>query len=325
MSSADELRRLISGQHVSQAVCVAAELGIADLLAAGGRTSEELADATRTNADALYRLLRALASIGILREEEGRLFSLAKLGEPLRSDAPDSVAAIAVHVGRPYIRQAWSALIESVRTGENAFRRVHGTSIWEYRASRPEDNAIFDRYIAATTRLGTQALLDAYDFGRFESIVDVGGGTGSFLAALRARYPSLRGIVFDQAHVVTGLDLGDGVEAVAGSFFDSVPEGGDAYVLKWILHDWEDERAAAILQTVRRSGGTVLVIERLVGPPNEGHQAKFADLNMLVVPGGRERTLDEYQVLLETAGYRLVGATPSTAGLFILEGEPVPL
>lgn len=172
--------------------------------------------------------------------------------------------------------------------------------------------------------MGTQALLDAYDFGRFKSIVDVGGGTGSFLTALRGQYPSLRGIVFDQAHVVTGLDLPDGIEAVAGSFFDSVPESGDAYVLKWILHDWEDEQAAAILQTVRRSGGTVLVIERLVGPPNEGQAAKFADLNMLVGPGGRERTLDEYHVVLQAAGYRLVSATPSTADLYVLEGEPVP-
>lgn len=322
MSAAEELRRLIVGQQVSQAVCVAAELGVADLLVSGPRTSEELARATATDVNALYRLLRALASIGILHEEEGCRFGLSELGEPLRSDASDSVAAIAVHVGRPYVRAAWSALIESVRTGENAFRHVHGTSNWEYRASRPVDNAIFDRYIAANTRLGTHALLEAYDFGRFRSIVDVGGGNGSFLTALRARHPSLHGIVFDQEHVVRDLELGEGIEVAAGSFFDAVPGGADAYVLKWILHDWEDEQALAILRTVRASGGRVLVIERLVGPPNEGPEAKFADLNMLVGPGGRERTLDEYQALLAAAGYRLVGATPSSAGLFILEGEP---
>jgi O-methyltransferase/methyltransferase family protein len=323
MSSAGELRRLILGQRVSHAICVAAELGIADLLAAGPRTSEELAEATGTDADALYRLLRALASAGVLSEQEGRLFLLAELGDSLRSDAPDSVAAIAVHVGRPYVREAWSALIDSVRTGENAFRLVHGTSVWEYRASRPEDNAIFDRYMAATTRLATQSILDAYDFGRFESIVDVGGGNGSFLKALRKRHPAVRGIVFDQPHVLVGLDPGDGIEVVAGSFFESVPEGAAGYVLKTILHDWEDDQATAILRTVRRGGGTVLVVERLVGLPNEGPEAKFSDLNMLVGPGGRERTQDEYANLLDAADYRLVAATPSKDGLHILEAEPV--
>jgi hypothetical protein len=323
VSSADELIRLINAHQLSQAVCVAAELGVADLLADGPRTSDDLADATRTDADALYRLLRALASVGVLREDNGRLFELAELGKPLRSDAPDSVAAIAAHVGRPYIREAWSALAESVRTGENAFRLVHGMSNWEYRAQRPEDNAVFDRYIAANTQRGMRALLDAYDFGRFATIVDVGGGNGTLLRALRAEHPSLRGIVFDQPHVVAGLDVRDGIEVVAGSFFESVPEGGDAYVLKWILHDWEDEQATAILRTVRRRGGTVLVIERLVGPPNEGPEAKLADLNMLVGPGGRERTLDEYRTLFEASGYRLAGATPSTGELHVLEGEPV--
>ena len=323
MSSADELRRLINAYQLSQLICVAAEFGVADVLTDGARTSDYLAEATGTNADALYRLLRALASVGILREEKGRLFALTELGQPLRSDAPDSVAAIAMHVGRPYIREAWSALAESVRTGENAFRLVHGVSNWEYRAQRPDDNAIFDRYIAANTRRGTRALLDAYDFGRFGAIVDVGGGNGSFLMALHAEHPSVRGIVFDQPHVVDGLDLGDGIEVVAGSFFESVPEGGDAYVLKWILHDWEDEPAIAILRVVRRSGATVLVIERLMGPPNDGPEAKLADLNMLVGPGGRERTLDEYRALFEAAGYRLVGATASAVELHVLEGEPV--
>ena len=323
MSSADELRRLINAHQVSQAICVAAELGVADLLTDGARTSDDLAEATRTNADALYRLLRALASIGVFHEDEGRLFTLAPLGEPLRSDAPDSVAAIALHVARPYVHEAWSGLVDSVRTGENAFPLVHGVGIWEYRAQRPEDNAIFDRYIAAGTGRSMQALLDAYDFGRFGTIVDVGGGNGTLLSRVRAAYATVRGIVFDQPHVVAGLELGDGIEVVAGSFFESVPEGGDAYVLKSILHDWEDEQAIAILRSVRRSGGTVLVIERLLGPPNEGPEAKFSDLNMLVAPGGRERTRDEYGALFEAAGYRLVGATPSAVDLFVLEGEPV--
>jgi O-methyltransferase domain/Dimerisation domain len=323
MSSADELKRLINAHQLSQAICVAAELGIADLLADGARTSGDLADATRTNEDALYRLLRALASVGILFEENERLFALTEFGEPLRSDAPDSVAAIAVHVGRPYIHEAWSALGEAVRTGENAFRLVHGVSNWEYRAERPDDNAIFDRYIAANTLRGARDLLAAYDFGRFGTIVDVGGGNGTLLVALRAEHPSLRGIVFDQAHVVAGVDPEAGLDVVAGSFFESVPDGGDAYILKWILHDWEDEESVAILRTVRRTGGTVLVIERLVAPPNEGPETKLTDLNMLIGPGGRERTLDEYRALFEAAGYRLAGVTATAGELYVLEGEPV--
>jgi hypothetical protein len=323
VSSADELKGLIEAHQLSQAICVAAELDIADLLADGARTSDDLADATRTNADALYRLLRALASRGILREDEGRLFALTELGEPLRSDAPDSVAAIAAHVGRPYIREAWSALGEAVRTGENAFRLVHGMSNWEYRAQRPDDNAAFDRYIGASTRRGARALLDAYDFGRFGTIVDVGGGNGTLLAALRAEHPALRGILFDQPHVIAGVDPANGLELVSGSFFESVPDGGDAYILKWILHDWEDTEAIAILRTVRRTGGTILVIERLVAPPNEGPETKLTDLNMLVGPGGRERTLEQYRALFEAGGYRLVGATATAGELHVLEGEPI--
>jgi hypothetical protein len=141
--------------------------------------------------------------------------------------------------------------------------------------------------------------------------------------ALRAEHPSLHGVVFDQAHVVAGVDPAAGIDVVAGSFFESVPDGGDAYVLKWILHDWEDEESVAILRTVRRTGATVLVIERLVAPPNEGPETKLTDLLMLVGPGGRERTLEEYRVLFEAAGYRLAGVTATATELYVLEGEPV--
>jgi O-methyltransferase/methyltransferase family protein len=323
VSAADELKGLIEAHQLSQAICVAAELGIADLLADGARTSDDLADATETNADALYRLLRTLASCGVLREEEGRLFALTKLGMPLRSDAPDSVAAVAAHVGRPYIREAWSALAEAVRTGENAFRLAHGMSAWEYRAQHPDDNAAFDRYIGAITRRGARALLDAYDFGRFRTIVDVGGGNGTLLAALHAEHPEVRGILFDQPHVIAGVDPRDGLDLVSGNFFESVPGGGDAYVLKWILHDWEDTEAIAILRNIRLTGGTILVIERLVAPPNEGPETKLTDLLMLVGPGGRERTLEQYRTLFEAGGYRLAGATASAGELHILEGEPI--
>jgi len=328
--SAAELRRLVNGHQVSQAIHVAATLGLADLLADGPRTSDELAEPTGSDADALYRLMRALATIGIFREEEGRCFALAPLGEPLRSDASESLAGWAVFAGRPYYREAWSALEHSVRTGENAFNHVHGTNVWDYRAERPQESAIFDRAMQALTGQSNRALLDAYDFGRFGIVVDVGGGNGTLLAAVLAEVPAMRGVVFDQPHVVEGIapvleaaGVADRCRVVGGSFFEAVPEGGDAYVLKSIIHDWEDEEAVAILRVVRRAGGVVLLVERELGPPNENPAAKFSDLNMLVAAGGRERTLDEYGALFESAGYRLAGSTPTAAGMTVIEGERV--
>jgi hypothetical protein len=326
------LRRLVNGYQAAQAIHVAAALGIADLLADGAKTSDELAEATESHADALYRLLRALAAIGVLHEEADRRFSLTALGECLRTDAPESLAVWAAFIGRPYYWQAWGALGDSVRTGENAFRRVHGTDVWEYRSHRPEESAIFDRVMMALTGSANRSLLEAYDFGRFESVVDVGGGNGTLLAAVLSRHPNLRGVLFDQPHVVARAGevleqagVADRCEIVAGSFFDAVPTGGDAYLLKWIVHDWEDEQAREILLNCRRAlgdEGTLLVVERVLGPPNEAPEGKFSDLNMLVAPGGRERTLDEYDALLHGAEFRLGGATPTRSGLSVIEAVP---
>jgi len=318
--SAAELRRLIDGFRASQVIHAAAAFRLADLLGDESRTNDELAGETETDPGMLYRLLRALASLGVVREEAGQRFTLTEAGRPLRTDAPDSVAGWAVLIGRPYYRDAWSHLVESVRAGENAFRLAHGVGVWEYRAEHPEEGAIFDAAMASSSRLVIGSLLAAYDFGRFETIVDVGGGNGALLAPLLAEHPKLRGVLFDQPHVVQGVDLGPRCQVVGGSFFEAVPDGGDAYVLKWILHDWEDEDSTVILRTIARTGGTVLVIERLLGPPNEDPAAKLSDINMLVVPGGRERTLEEFAAIFEAAGYRLAGSTPTTSGMHVLEG-----
>jgi len=322
LSSAAELRRLVNSYQLSQAIHVAAALGIADLVADGPRSSDELAAATDTNPRALYRLLRALAAFGLFHEDDDRRFSLTELGDPLRSDAPESVAGWAAFVGRRNIRDAWSALEESIRTGENAFELEHGVSVWEYRGQHLEESEIFDRAMASSSQVVIRSLVEAYDFGQFETIVDVGGGNGTLLAALLAEYAGLKGVLFDQAHVVENVDLGERGRVVAGSFFESVPEGGDAYLLKWIIHDWEDEEAVAILRTVRQNGGALLLVEKIVDPPNEGADAKLSDLNMLVGPGGQERTLDEFRSLFEAAGYVLVGNTPSASGQHVIEGEP---
>jgi hypothetical protein len=323
--SAADLRQLVNSYQVSQAVHVAAVLGLADLVAGGPRTSDDLAAATDTDADALYRLLRALASVGVFRERDGKRFELAELGRPLRSDVPDSLADWAVFVGRRYYRDAWSSLLDSVRTGENAFRLTHGVGVWEYRAEHPDEAAAFDRAMAANSRVIVRSLLAAYDFGRYGTIVDVGGGNGALLAALLEANPGSRGILFDQPHVVQGVDLGERCDIVAGSFFESVPEGGDAYLLKWILHDWEDAEAIAILRTIRRRGAPVLVIERDLGPPNEAPEAKLSDLNMLVAPGGRERTVAEFALLLAAADYELVADVPTASGMHVLEAAPIPV
>lgn len=297
------LRRLINGFQVTQAIHVATVLGLADLLAGGPRSSDDLAAATKTHPDALYRLLRALASIGVFREEDGRQFALTDLGAGLRSDAPDSLAGWAAFVGEPYYWQAWGALLHSVRTGENAFRHVHGTDAWTFRARDPERSARFDRAMTALARQVAVAVLAAYDFGRFATIVDVGGGNGTFLAAILTQHPTTRGVLFDQSHVVAGAGsiltaagVAERCEVVGGSFFEAVPDGGDAYVLKAILHDWEDEACVRILQTCRRAmanGAALLVVEQELGPPNAEPASKFMDLNMLVAPGGRERTSEE--------------------------------
>ena len=322
MSRAAELRRLVNSYQLSQAIHVAAVLGIADLLEDGPRTSDELAQATEADPRALYRLLRALAAFGLFQEEDGRRFSLTELGDSLRWSAPESVAGWAAFVGRRNIREAWSSLEESIRTGENAFKLAHGLSVWEYRAQNPEESEIFDRAMTSSSQLVIRSLTDAYDFGRFATIVDVGGGNGTLLRALLDEHPQLRGVLFDQPHVVEGIDLGERGTVLGGSFFESVPEGGDAYLLKWIIHDWGDEESVAILRNVRRNGGALLLVERIVEPPNEGPETKLGDLNMLVGPGGQERTLEEFEVLLRAAGYDLVGATATASGMFVIEGTP---
>jgi O-methyltransferase domain/Dimerisation domain len=322
-----DLMRLATGFRYSQAIHVAATLGIADLLADGPRPSNELAREAGADPDALYRLLRALAAVGVFEEDDERRFALTPLGEPLRSDVPGSVHGWALMIGRPYFWRSWGNLEHSIRTGENSFRALHGTDIWEWRSGRPEESAIFDGAMRALTGAANAALLDAYDFGRFGTIVDVGGGNGAFLAAILDAHPAARGVLFDQPHVIDGAgpvlaSVADRVSVVAGSFFDSVPSGGDAYILKWIVHDWEDEEAIAILQICRAAlspDARLLVIERILALPNEGAEGKFSDLNMLVLPGGRERTGDEFAQLFEQAGLRLAQIVETGRGYAVIE------
>jgi O-methyltransferase domain/Dimerisation domain len=325
------LRRLVNGYQVTQAIHVAAMLGIADLLRDGPLSSDELAARVSAHPRSLHRVLRALASVGVLHEEDDGRFALTEVGDGLRSDAPEPVGGWAAYVGRPAHFRSWGALLHAVRTGENAFQSVHGTDVWEYRVQHPEDGAIFDRAMTDTSRRANRELLDAYDFGRFERVVDVGGGHGAFLAAVLTTNPATRGVLFDQPHVVAdagrvleAAGVSERCEVVAGSFFDTAPPDGDAYLLKAIVHDWEDDDAVRILRNVRSAaadGATVLVVERELGAPNENPDAKFSDLNMMVGPGGRERTRDELADLFAASGFALERVVPTGIGLNVFEGS----
>jgi hypothetical protein len=326
------LRRLVNGYQATQAIHVAATLGIADLLCDGPRTSADLAAQTATHAPSLHRVLRAVAALGVLREQDDGRFALTEIGECLRSDAPEPVGGWAAFVGLPSHFAAWANLLHAVRTGESAFRSAHGETVWEYRARHPEEGAIFDRAMTDVTQRANRHLLEAHDFARFGSVVDVGGGHGALLASLLGAHPHMRGVVFDQPHVVAGAravleaaGVADRCDAVGGSFFDAVPAGADAYVLKAILHDWDDEDAVRILRSCRdaiAADGAVLVVERELGGPNENPDGKLSDLNMMVGPGGLERTREEFADLLADGGFALQRTVPTAIGLSVFEARP---
>ncbi len=333
LSPRDTLWRMTNGYQVSQAIHVVATLGIADLLTDGPRSADELAEATGAHAPALYRVLRALASIGVFVEQDDGCFALTPLAEYLRTDVPGSLRSWAMLMGRPYLFTSWGHLMHSVKTGEPAFPEVYGTTAWEYRATHPEESEIFDAAMTGLSLAEAEAVVRSYDFSGTGALVDVGGGKGTLLAAILAANPALRGILFDQPHVVADAKdlleragVADRCEVVAGSFFEAVPEGADAYLLKSIIHDWDDAAAIEILRKCRAAmadTARLLLVERGIRPANESDPAKFIDLMMLVMLGGRERTAEEYERLYTEAGFKLTNIIPTGSLLDIIEGVPV--
>ncbi len=329
MRPAVEARRLINGFRITQAIHVAVVLGLPDRLGDGPRTAADLATEAGCHPRALYRLLRALATVGVFEELDGERFGPTELSNALRTDAHEPIAGWAAWVGRPPFWGAWSSLLHSVRTGENAFASLHGQGVWEFRAERPDEQAAFDAAMTALSTSVVTSVLATYDFGRFTEVVDVGGGRGTFVAAILNRWPHLRGVVFDQPQVVAGAPellaaagVADRCRVEAGSFFDSVPAGADAYVLKSVVHDWPDDESIAILRRCRLGmalHATVLLVERVIPGPNEGADAAFSDLNMLVSPGGQERTADEFAALLSAAGFRLTRIVPCRSDFSVVE------
>jgi hypothetical protein len=323
---------MINGYMTSQAVCVAAELGLADLLRDGPDDCDNLARHLGARADLLYRLLRTLASIGVFTEVEARRFALTPLADLLRSDAPGSLRALAIMSGQGFFWRPWGRLREAVLAGGVPFEDIYGMPIYTYMDQHPEEAAIFN---AGMTGGSAQraALAQVYDFSGCRTVVDVGGGHGALLAAVLAAHPHLRGILFDLPSVVAGAEgllraagVWDRCEVVGGDFFEGVA-GGDTYVLSAIIHNWDDERAVAILRRCHQAmaaGGRVLLIEPVVPPGDTPHASKFLDLVMLVLVGSRERTETEHRSLLASAGFELTRVIPLPAGGWsVVEGARV--
>lgn len=327
---------LVNGSWISQAIYAAAKLGIADLLAEGPKRSEELAKATETHPRALYRLLRALASLGVCRDSGDGVFELAPLGAYLRTGADGSVRSWTLLWGGS-VWPAWGNLLESVKTGEPAWSKVHGSSFFDFLTKHPEEAAVFNQAMVEWTYLLARDLVRVYDFSSTSKIVDVGGGYGELLAALLRANPEMRGVLFDLPHSIDGArrhlaaaGVVERCELIGGSFFDSVPAGADAYLLKNIIHDWDDDKSRVILDRCRQAipkHGKLLLVESVVPERMEAsaanQEAAFRDLNMLVVLGACERTEREFGTLLAEAGFRLSRVIPVVAGWDVIEGVPV--
>jgi hypothetical protein len=269
--------------------------------------------------------------VGVFAEDGQRRFALTPLGDTLRSDVPGSQQAGAIMAGEEHYR-AWGELLFCVRTGQTGFDKIYGRPIFDYLADNPEAAWIFDKAMVAVHGTETAAMLDAYDFSAFGVLVDVGGGNGSLLTQVLQKNPKLQGVLYDLPHVVqrahAGLEaaaLTGRCQTIGGSFFVAVPPGGDAYLLRHIIHDWDDAKALTILRNIRKvipPTGRLLVVESVIPPGNDPGFAKLLDLTMLVIPGGMERTEIEYRALYEKAGFRLQRIVPTAAEVSVIEGSP---
>jgi hypothetical protein len=326
--NAQQLDHMITGYWLSQAIYAAAKFGIADLLSSGPRSIEDLAHRTSTNPDALYRLLRALASTGIFAEGPPRQFSLTPLAEPLQANVPDSKRALALMSGDEQF-QAWAEIAYSIQTGKKAFDKVFGQPIFDYLGKNIEKARIFDAAMVGIHGRESGAVLKAYDFSGINLVVDIGGGNGSQLIALLQANPTMRGVLFDLPHVIerakapiAAAGLAGRCELVPGSFFDAVPAGADAYFMRHIIHDWEDEKSLTILRNCHHAmpaHGRLLVVESVIPPGNEPFGGKFLDLVMLLIPGGKERTQEEYRALFQQAGFELSKIVSTGSEVSVIE------
>jgi hypothetical protein len=309
------------GSWIFQSIYAAAKLGIADLLKDGSRSCEDLASVTSTHEGSLYRLLRALASMGVFAETEPSFFTLTPLGNYLRGDVPGSLKARVIMNGEEQYR-AWGEIIYSIQTGKSAFERLYGMNLLDYYAQNPEAGKNFNQAMTSSSTLQNPGM------------VDVGGGQGKLLTDILKAYPKMKGILFDQPEAIKGAKslieqagILDRCQLIAGNFFESVPAGGDAYILKYVIHDWDDERAIAILKSCYEAmpeHGKLLLVEQVIPSGNQASFSKMLDLQMLVLcPGGRERTQAQYRILMEKSKFQLIKIVSTQSSLSVIEGVKV--
>jgi len=325
------MNELILGAWTSQAITTAADLGVADALASGPLPLDELAGKVGANPDALRRLLRALTSRGIFALRADGRYELTPLADLLRSDAPVSMAAMARFVGSRQQREHWSLLTEAIRTGTSVVKKLRGTSFFEYMGEDAEFGQLFNDAMTSLSSAAIGPVVQAYDFSPYGTVVDVAGGHGRLLAAILDSAPESQGVLYDLPDVIAGatpllreLGVAERVRLAEGSFFDSVPAGGDAYVLKHIVHDWDDEPCVQILRNVRSAAGagaTLLLVEAVVPADDSAPVVKLVDMEMLVINNGRERTADEYRRLLEAGGFAMTRVVRTASRFSIIEAR----
>ncbi|KAA0084397.1 hydroxyneurosporene methyltransferase [Mycolicibacterium sp. P9-64] len=323
---------LIFGAWLSQAITAATQLGIADALAAGPLTADELGRKVGADPDAVARLMRLLISRGIFRRRSGNRFALNALGDTLRSDAPVSMAGAALFFGSKEHREHWTSLVESIRTGKASVPAIRGMEFFEYVAENPDFAALFNNAMTSTSEMLEAALVAAADLNRFRTIADVGGGHGRLLSAMLTAAPNARGVLVDLPDVVAGAPdvfaergVTERVRIEGGSFFDGVPAGADAYVMKNVLHDWDDDKAADILRNIRAvsdSGTTLLLFEMVIPDHDREFFGKLVDLEMLLVGGSFERSEKQWRTVLERGGFRLTRIVPTASPVSVVEAAP---
>jgi hypothetical protein len=322
-----QIMKFIVGKWVSKPIYVAAELGIADMLAEGSKSIEELAYASQSHAPSLYRMMRALASVGIFSETEGNRFELTPMAECLRKGAMRSIALM---FNADWSEKAWGYFMDSVKTGETAFEKAYGIPICDWLEENPQVAEIFNDANGIKAASSHRAIVDVYDFTAINTLIDVGGGIGTLMAEILTANPLMKGIVADTPSVIEETEkviqargIEDRCQAVECDFFKDIPPGSDAYIMSNILHDWPDEQCRIILTNCKRAMKTesrLLVVEMIIPSGNEPSVAKLLDLEMLVITGGRERTEAEFKYLFESSGFKLSRIIPTKESICIIEG-----
>jgi hypothetical protein len=330
-AAAQHIMQLSTGYIASTCVYLAVKLRIPDLLAAAPRHSADLASELNVNEDALYRVMRSLASLGLFEERSSRTFANNLASSMLRSATPGSMYEMALWMSDPFHFQVYANALHSVQTGKPAVEETFGVPVFEWFPKHPAESEVFNNAMTMFSAMVIPAVLEVYDFGGIGTLVDIAGGHGRVLTSILQRYPSMRGVLFDLEHVLAGarpaiesLGLSDRCRTISGDFFKAVPEGGDAYIMKHIIHDWDDDRAATILKNIRSAmnrGGRVILLESVVTPGNQPDFAKIIDLEMLLMPGGRERTEQEFRELFARAGFELTRITPTKSPLSVIEAR----